>query len=318
MSLLYIVEAINFRGLLSMNHEFYPLLKPLIRVALVIILVSVVCMASAQSMGQIMKGDVVSFISYNPAISDDNGSIYLFDIHSKLMWRVAEYSHSIGYPVWSHDGSLFFFFSRGDTFIADTSKRDWFTNPTLLNIDGAEWSAVPSPDGEAVIYMQYVNGGSNSYLFVADSTGANARQVTDLPVRSISSQAWSPDGRQITFAGYSENILSVYVINQDGSQQSQLTNVNRYIESPSWSPDGNHILFDSDDGIYVVDIETRNIRKLITIQGSLPVWSLDGTRILFSSNMSGNPEIYMMDVDGDHLEQLTSNSTIEFSPTWMP
>ena len=44
----------------------------------------------------------------------------------------------------------------------------------------------------------------------------------------------------------------------------------------------------------------------------------EGGAIAFSSTRSGNSDIYLMDANGDHLQQLTSSPVDEHSPTWSP
>lgn len=39
-------------------------------------------------------------------------------------------------------------------------------------------------------------------------------------------------------------------------------------------------------------------------------------RIAFVTNRDGNSEIYLMDADGNNLENLTNNDALDFSPSW--
>jgi TolB protein len=49
-----------------------------------------------------------------------------------------------------------------------------------------------------------------------------------------------------------------------------------------------------------------------------PVWSPDGTRIAFTSNREDNIDIYVVDVDGQNLRQITDGPESEFAPSWSP
>ena len=60
---------------------------------------------------------------------------------------------------------------------------------------------------------------------------------------------------------------------------------------------------------------------------AMPAWSSDGSRIAFVSNRDGNSDIFVMNVDGTHVRQLTHDrfarlyllrSPIDISPTWSP
>ena len=49
-----------------------------------------------------------------------------------------------------------------------------------------------------------------------------------------------------------------------------------------------------------------------------PAWSPDGSMIAFVSARDGNPEIYVMDADGDSAARLTNNDSTDGSPVWSP
>ena len=53
--------------------------------------------------------------------------------------------------------------------------------------------------------------------------------------------------------------------------------------------------------------------------GAGPDWSPDGTRIAFTSNLGGNnTEIFVMNVNGSGLTNLSNNPTSDYSPAWSP
>lgn len=52
-------------------------------------------------------------------------------------------------------------------------------------------------------------------------------------------------------------------------------------------------------------------------QSSQPITG-DATRLLFQSDRSGNRDIYVMQMNGSHLQQLTTHSADDVSPTWSP
>jgi TolB protein len=46
--------------------------------------------------------------------------------------------------------------------------------------------------------------------------------------------------------------------------------------------------------------------------------SPDGNRICFSSNRDGNPELYVMNIDGTNVFRLTNHPAADITPTWNP
>jgi len=49
-----------------------------------------------------------------------------------------------------------------------------------------------------------------------------------------------------------------------------------------------------------------------------PGFTPDGRKIAFSSDRDGNPEIYMMNIDGTDLVNLTNDPGADYGPTFKP
>ena len=138
---------------------------------------------------------------------------------------------------------------------------------------------------------------------------------------------------QIAFVSDRDRNDEIYVMDNDGGNQRNLTNHPSDDYAPSWSPDGTRIAFVSDrDGnyeIYVMDADGGNPQKLTNSPDDdfHPSWSTDGKRIVFSSERDGHfigefeeitSEIYVMDVDGGNPQRLTENRKNDWSPSWSP
>ncbi|MFT3891013.1 MAG: hypothetical protein QM730_05215 [Anaerolineales bacterium] len=92
--------------------------------------------------------------------------------------------------------------------------------------------------------------------------------------------------QKIAFVSARDGNAEVYVMNSDGSEQTNLTNNSAEDWFPTWSPDGEQLAFSSDrDGnpaIYIMNIDGSNLIRLTETSNSFPAWSPDGTRIAFA------------------------------------
>ncbi len=116
----------------------------------------------------------------------------------------------------------------------------------------------------------------------------------------------------------------IYVMNADGSGQTNLTNDPAFDGFPVWSPDGLKIAFLSDrDGnleIYIMNADGSKQTRITEDPANdyIPAWSPNGQQIVFYSDRDRNSEIYLMNVDGSAQTNLTNNPANDLHPAWSP
>jgi len=121
---------------------------------------------------------------------------------------------------------------------------------------------------------------------------------------------WSPDGKKLAFASGRNGNWDIYVMNADGSGETQLTFDNAFDYAPIWFPDGSKIAFISnrnanDTYLWVIKPDGSGQTILSTVPvGEFDI-SPDGTKIVF---VVGGTDIYTMNIDGSNKKLLLRGS----------
>jgi len=221
---------------------------------------------------------------------------------------------------WSPDG-------RQLVFVGSDSESlhvlDLATGKTTLLAHVGDFvrSTAWSPDGETIVFMRggSVAGGS---IWVIDADGSSLRQLTEYEFGScLGAPSWSPDGSRIAFSMSpdctAEELRSdIYVMRNDGSNFTRLTDGMGNYWNPVWSPRKDRIAFNhsrgSESWIYVIDGDGSQQTRLGT--GRPYAWSPDGSRIYF--HMVGDDTLWEMDSDGSNPTRLFKLDCER--PVWSP
>ena len=151
--------------------------------------------------------------------------------------------------------------------------------------------------------------------------------ATTLPVSPVVTSlpdvdaAKSGEVGRIVFDSPIGNKWQVFVINPDGSDLKQLTNIPGGIGDPAISPDGKSIV--TNDGvkkIYIMNADGTDLRTIYegATEAGSPAWSPDNRQIVFASRVTGHKQLFMMNADGTSVTRLTDSQADDLAPAYSP
>ena len=218
------------------------------------------------------------------------------------------------YPSLSPDGETVYFVSRrtGGFEIYSMSIKGKDLQRLTKNI-GSLYAPELAPDGKRIVFTNNGNG-----VWIMKSDGENPHAIS---FRDDIDPTWSPDGSMIAFASSRSGQRQLYVMNANGSDVRQVTDLNNMGGRSTWSPDGTRLAFyrgpAGDHDIYIINIDGTDLQRLTHGGDNLgPSWSPDGNWIAFTSFRDGNNEIYIMHPDGTGVTRLTDNFISDWQPRW--
>lgn len=202
-----------------------------------------------------------------------------------------------------------------DIFVADRdgSKLRAITNFGVYTAEGTL-----SPDGRTIVFTSLKDGDLDIYTMSID--GSNIRRLTTAPGYD-GGAFFSPDGKRIVYRAWHPtdsaelarykgllaqrlvrpNRMEIWVMDADGGNQRQITNLGAANFAPFFTPDGRRIIFSSNHhtdprqgnfDLFMIGDDGQGLEQ-ITFDGSFdgfPQFSPDGKKLVWASNRhSANP-----------------------------
>jgi TolB protein len=212
-----------------------------------------------------------------------------------------------------------------DTFDLFTAKPDGSDLKQLTKAPGYDAETTISRNGK-LVFTSKRDGDLDIYTM--DRNGKNVKRLTN-ELGYDGGPFWSYDGKQIVYRAYhpqSEKekadyvsllkqnlirptVLDIWVMNADGSNKRQVTNLSKASFAPYFFPDGQRIIFASnvadpkgrDFDLYKINVDGTGLERITyndTFDG-FPMFSPDGKKLVFASNRNdktrGDTNIFIAD-----------------------
>lgn len=264
------------------------------------------------------------------------------------MFRCSEDEASIEVPR-SNEGSLIVYEEHTDQGIAqivmmnsDGTGRKVLTPSSAQPSQSVAQDIGPklSLDRTKIVYSSNRGQVDNGYdIMMANADGSNFINLTNTPNRRESEPDISSDGTIVFCASDDAGITQLFLRDNDGSNERQLTFLtgspsSTYTGTPNFSEKGDKVVFvavtaeSPQYNVYRIDVDGTNLINLsnsATISSFQGAQSPDGKTIVFARrDQSNHQELFTMNPDGTGVKQLTdfTNPNVTFlasgDPCWSP
>lgn len=192
--------------------------------------------------------------------------IYMSDLNGSIVKKLTDAPGYDAEATVSPDGTKMLFTSTRngdlDLYIMDLGNGTTRQITTALGYDGGAWFSAdgkkivwrasrPVSEAEVKEYKELLNEGlvapTKMEVFIADSDGSNARQITRLGQANWAPN-FMPDGRIIFCSNHEYKRgfpFNMYTMNADGTNLEKISRDKGFDAFPMFSPDGKKIIFSS-------------------------------------------------------------------------
>ena len=156
-----------------------------------------------------------------------------------------------------------------------------------------------SPNGKRISFVSTRSGSGE--IWISNTEGSNAEQLTDFGGPAVSTGRWSPDGGRIAFDSNAAGGFDVWVISANGGKPQRMTPHLANDGNPSWSRDGQWIYFDSARGgeqqVWKIPANGGEAIQVTHDGGWAPLESPDGKFLYYTKSLF-NTSLWRIPVEG--------------------
>jgi dipeptidyl aminopeptidase/acylaminoacyl peptidase len=245
----------------------------------------------------------------------------------ELLLRVPYVDPDLGFDI-SPSGSKTAFSwnlsGRWEIYILDLVGKT--TPQKVTNGEGAKFAPRWSPDGVQLAYILDPDGSENYDIYSINLESGEHRNLTPgTPDAILPGYDWSPDGKSLAFCSNRAGRFDTYLMPAAGGQARKVLDLPHSDDKVHWSPDGRQLAVvaegaGQDYWIYLVPLDGGKPYPIVIDGKPIPAkdacWSPDSRRLAFSSNLHGNFEIGIYDIDTGSIIRVTDGEGEKESPDW--
>lgn len=238
-------------------------------------------------------GKLVAYSLYRPSsVAKDPGGTDLFVVgadgsNPQLLLAHQTLGEALGDPTWAPDGQSIYFTDSGPQ-IGTRIER--------ARVDGSGREVVvqsgQSPSVAADGRLAYVAADARTNtrsIWLAEGDGKNARQLVGAPeFRDLAAPRFAPDGQRLVVSGVPSGTgtpqprsevlpalewgpktahahgipWDLWLVDLEGGGLQQITDLEEDSPIAIWSADGQWIAFSGELGLYLVDAEGKQVRRI--------------------------------------------------------
>jgi eukaryotic-like serine/threonine-protein kinase len=228
-------------------------------------------------------------------------------------------------PALSPDGKMIAYVTeehgRPDLFVARVAGGGRIR---LTNDQEPESLPHFSPDSEHIIFTRVGGGARSSEICIVPTLGGETVRL----VRNAIDAAWSPDGSRIAFIynppGEPEALATAAANGTDLRVILKGDGALPFSRYPAWSPDGTKLTVTRSAGgvsgeLWVVPLAGGAPRRVshddAGVFSSQSVFTPDGRGLIYQSNRTGATNLWILFLDSNRLERLTTGPGPDESPS---
>lgn len=265
---------------------------------------------------------------------NEQPDLYILDLTTGNETRMTRTNGAEGSPSVSPDGERVVYLYDPDGDLTDDSTVQ--VEVYLARVDGSEIRALTSnlsqelspiwtPDGDAVFFVQMLNGVSR-YRIIRYDLETQDETVLYEDNGYATHLSISPDGQQIVYAVQrttNTNSMEIFRLDMDSEQTTQLTRNDTPDWSPRWDSSGERILYlkQGRGGAAIAEMlpDGSTLAQIYDGAGSddAAAYSLDGKYVLFSAIDDHNlRNLFLLPRNRLIAEQITYLGG--YSAVWLP